>query len=133
MDLTGKKALAFKLAYMHVPFNAWRPFAAGCRHSALGAGLQSGREGCTALRSRKTSIQGDADKWQHSSHLPNLNYGRPTLRHVPPVVTELRPASFDSLPWRIADGEIIGSTDAQLARLATAAGHAAHDVRIVCF
>ncbi|CUA96517.1 MULTISPECIES: hypothetical protein [Comamonas] len=81
----------------------------------------------------KTSIQGDADKWQHSSHLPNLNYGRPTLRHVPPVVTELRPASFDSLPWRIADGEIIGSTDAQLARLATAAGHAAHDVRIVCF
>jgi hypothetical protein len=35
MDLTGKKALAFKLAYM-MPFNAWRPFAAGCRHSAHG-------------------------------------------------------------------------------------------------
>jgi hypothetical protein len=29
------------------------------------------------------------------------------------------PASFDSLPWRIADG-IIGSADAQLAKLATA-------------
>jgi len=44
----------------------------------------------------------------------------PTLRHIQPIVIELRQASFDSLPWRIADGEIIGSTDAQLAKLATA-------------
>lgn len=41
-----------------------------------------------------------------------------TLRHIQPIVTELRQASFDSLPWRIADGETIGSTDAQLAKLA---------------
>lgn len=44
----------------------------------------------------------------------------PTLRHIQPIVTELRQASFDSLPWRIADGETIGSTDAQLAKLTTA-------------
>ena len=44
----------------------------------------------------------------------------PTLRHIQPIVIELRQASFDSLPWRIADGETIGSTDAQLAKLATA-------------
>ena len=44
----------------------------------------------------------------------------PTLRHIQPIVTELRQASFDSLPWRIADGETIGSTDAQLAKLAPA-------------
>ncbi|BDR09966.1 hypothetical protein CTR2_R33040 [Comamonas thiooxydans] len=30
------------------------------------------------------------------------------------------PASFESLPWRIADGEIIGAADTRLAKLATA-------------
>jgi hypothetical protein len=48
MDLTGKKALAFKLAYM-MPFNMEairsRLPAFSAWHSAHGAGLQSGREG----------------------------------------------------------------------------------------
>ncbi|WP_199173705.1 KilA-N domain-containing protein [Comamonas sp. 26] len=68
-------------------------------------------------------MQGDAEEWQHSRYLLNLNYdsqGRPTLPHAQPIATDQMVVSFNSLPQRIADGEIIGATDAQLATLATA-------------
>ena len=68
-------------------------------------------------------MQGDADEWQHSRYLLNLNYdsqGRPTLPHAQPIATDQMVVSFSSLPQRIADGEIMSATDAQLATLATA-------------
>ena len=68
-------------------------------------------------------MEGDADEWQHSRYLLNLNYdsqGRPTLPHAQPIATDQMVVSFSSLPQRIADGEIMSATDAQLATLATA-------------
>ena len=68
-------------------------------------------------------MQGDADEWQHSRYLLNLNYdsqGRATLPHAQPIATDQMVVSFSSLPQRIADGEIMSATDAQLATLATA-------------
>lgn len=68
-------------------------------------------------------MQGDPDEWQHSRYLLNLNYdsqGRPTLPHAQPIATDQMVVSFSSLPQRIADGEIMSATDAQLATLATA-------------
>ncbi|MEX8192343.1 hypothetical protein [Comamonas guangdongensis] len=68
-------------------------------------------------------MQGDADEWQHSRYLLNLNYdsqGRPTLPHAQPIATDQMVVSFSSLPQRIADGEIMSATDAHLATLATA-------------
>ncbi|UUC96373.1 MULTISPECIES: hypothetical protein [Comamonas] len=68
-------------------------------------------------------MQGDADEWQHSRYLLNLNYdsqGRPTQPYAKPIATDQMVVSFSSLPQRIADGEIIGATDAQLATPATA-------------
>lgn len=68
-------------------------------------------------------MQGDTDEWQHSRYLLNLNYdsqGRPTLPHAQPIATDQMVVSFSSLPQRIADGEIMSATDAQLATLATA-------------
>ena len=68
-------------------------------------------------------MEGDADEWHHSRYLLNLNYdsqGRPTLPHAQPIATDQMVVSFNSLPQRIADGEIMSATDAQLATLATA-------------
>ena len=68
-------------------------------------------------------MQGDTEEWQHSRYLLNLNYdsqGRPTLPHAQPIATDQMVVSFSSLPQRIADGEIMNATDAQLATLATA-------------
>lgn len=68
-------------------------------------------------------MQGDADEWQHSRYLLNLNYdrqGQPTLPHAEPIGADQMVVSFNALPQRIADGEIISATDAQLATLATA-------------
>ncbi|AIJ47243.1 hypothetical protein O987_15650 [Comamonas testosteroni TK102] len=68
-------------------------------------------------------MEGDQDEWQHSRYLLNLNYdrqGRPTLPHAQPIATDQMVVSFNSLPQRIADGEIMAATDTQLATLATA-------------
>ena len=68
-------------------------------------------------------MQGDPDEWQRSRYLLNLNYdsqGRPTLPHAQPIATDQMVVSFSCLPQRIADGEIMSATDAQLATLATA-------------
>lgn len=125
MGFTGKKALAFKLAYidafnrmeaaLHQPVDTQRMELAFSL--AAEAAAQVHRTVFNAV------MQGDADEWQHSRYLLNLNYdsqGRPTLPHAQPIATDQMVVSFSSLPQRIANGEIIGATDAQLATLATA-------------
>ena len=125
MGFTGKKALAFKLAYidafnrmeaaLHQPSDTQRMELAFAL--AAEAAAQVHRTVFNAV------MQGDADEWQHSRYLLNLNYdsqGRPTLPHAQPIATDQMVVSFSSLPQRIADGEIMSATDAQLATLATA-------------
>ncbi|BDR09593.1 Rha family transcriptional regulator [Comamonas thiooxydans] len=125
MGFTGKKALAFKLAYidafnrmeaaLHQPADTQRMELAFSL--AAEAAAQVHRTVFNAV------MEGDADEWQHSRYLLNLNYdsqGRPTLPHAQPIATDQMVVSFSSLPQRIADGEIMGATDAQLATLATA-------------
>lgn len=125
MGFTGKKALAFKLAYidafnrmeaaLHQPADKQRMELAFSL--AAEAAAQVHRTVFNAV------MEGDAGEWQHSRYLLNLNYdsqGRPTLPHAQPIATDQMVVSFGSLPQRIADGEIIGATDAQLATLATA-------------
>lgn len=125
MGFTGKKALAFKLAYidafnrmeaaLHQPADTQRMELAFSL--AAEAAAQVHRTVFNAV------MQGDSDEWQHSRYLLNLNYdsqGRPTLPHAQPIATDQMVVSFSSLPQRIADGEIMNATDAQLATLATA-------------
>ncbi|WP_255439732.1 Rha family transcriptional regulator [Comamonas sp. Z3] len=125
MGFTGKKALGFKLAYidafnrmeaaLHQPADTQRMELAFSL--AAEAAAQVHRTVFNAV------MQGDADEWQHSRYLLNLNYdsqGRPTLPHAQPIATDQMVISFSSLPQRIADGEIISATDAQLVTLATA-------------
>lgn len=125
MGFTGKKALAFKLAYidafnrmeaaLHQPADTQRMELAFSL--AAEAAAQVHRTVFNAV------MHSDADEWQHSRYLLNLNYdsqGRPTLPHAQPIATDQMVVSFSSLPQRIADGEIMSATDAQLATLATA-------------
>ena len=125
MGFTGKKALAFKLAYidafnrmeaaLHQPADTQRMELAFAL--AAEAAAQVHRTVFNAV------MEGDADEWQHSRYLLNLNYdsqGRPTLPYAQPIATDQMVVSFSSLPQRIADGEIMSATDAQLATLATA-------------
>lgn len=125
MGFTGKKALAFKLAYidafnrmeaaLHQPVDTQRMELAFSL--AAEAAAQVHRTVFNAV------MEGDADEWQHSRYLLNLNYdsqGRATLPHAQPIATDQMVVSFNSLPQRIADGEIMSATDAQLATLATA-------------
>ena len=125
MGFTGKKALAFKLAYidafnrmeaaLHQPADTQRMELAFSL--AAEAAAQVHRTVFNAV------MQGDADEWQHSRYLLNLNYdsqGRATLPHAQPIASDQMVVSFSSLPQRIADGEIMNATDAQLATLATA-------------
>ena len=125
MGFTGKKALAFKLAYidafnrmeaaLHQPADTQRMELAFSL--AAEAAAQVHRTVFNAV------MEGDADEWQHSRYLLNLNYdsqGRPTLPHAQPIATDQMVVSFNSLPQRIADGEIMSATDTQLATLATA-------------
>ncbi|MDL5038970.1 Rha family transcriptional regulator [Comamonas resistens] len=125
MGFTGKKALAFKLAYidafnrmeaaLHQPADSQRMELAFSL--AAEAAAQVHRTVFNAV------MEGDADEWQHSRYLLNLNYdsqGRPTLPHAQAIASDQMVVSFNSLPQRIADGEIMSATDAQLATLATA-------------
>lgn len=89
MDLTGKKAFAFKLACMDA-FQYMK--AIPRRLPAFGAWSRPSiwSPAC------KTLMQGDADQCQHSRCLPNLSYA--PLRHAQPIATDLMLVSFDSVP-----------------------------------
>ena len=125
MGFTGKKALAFKLAYidafnrmeaaLHQPADTQRMELAFSL--AAEAAAQVHRTVFNAV------MEGDADEWQHSRYLLNLNYdsqGRATLPYAQPIESDQMVVSFSSLPQRITNGEIMSATDAQLATLATA-------------
>jgi Rha family phage regulatory protein len=125
MGFSGKEALRWKVAYidafnrmeaaLHQPADTQRMELAFSL--AAEAAAQVHRTVFNAV------MEGDADEWQHSRYLLNLNYdsqGRPTVPHAQPIATDQMVVSFHSLPQRIADGEIISATDAQLATLATA-------------
>ena len=125
MGFTGKEAQRWKVAYidafnrmeaaLHQPADTQRMELAFSL--AAEAAAQVHRTVFNAV------MQGDTDEWQHSRYLLNLNYdsqGRPTLPHAQPIATDQMVVSFSSLPQRIADGEIMNATDAQLATLATA-------------
>lgn len=125
MGFTGKKALAFKLAYidafnrmeasLHQPADTQRMELAFSL--AAEAAAQVHRTVFNAV------MQGEADAWQHSRYLLNLNYdsqGRPTQPCAQTIATDQMVVSLNSLPKRIADGDIVSATDAQLATLATA-------------
>lgn len=125
MGFTGKKALGFKLAYIDA-FNCMEAALhqpADTQRMELAFSLAAEAAAQVHRTVFNAVMEGDADEWQHSRYLLNLNYdnqGRPTLPHAQPIATDQMVVSFSSLPQRIADGEIIGATDAQLATLATA-------------
>ncbi|MEG1282700.1 MAG: hypothetical protein RSD57_19880, partial [Comamonas sp.] len=56
-------------------------------------------------------------------YLLNLGYdrdGQPSVPHAQPIADDQMIVSFNALPERIASGEVLSATDAQLATLATA-------------
>ena len=65
----------------------------------------------------------DNTDWRHSRYLLNLGYdreGQPSVPYAQPIGDDQMIVSFNALPERIASGEILSATDAQLATLATA-------------
>ena len=125
MGFTGKKALVFKLAYIDA-FNRMEAALhqpASTQRLELAFSLAAEAAAQVHRTVFNAVMQDDADEWQHSRYLLNLNYdreGRPTLPDAQPIATDQMVVSFSSLPQRIADGEIMNATDAQLATLATA-------------
>ena len=68
-------------------------------------------------------IAADNTDWRHARYLLNLGYdreGQPSVPHAQPIGDDQMIVSFNALPERIASGEILSATDAQLATLATA-------------
>lgn len=125
MGFTGKEALRWKVAYIDA-FNRMEAALhqpADTQRMELAFSLAAEAAAQVHHTVFNAVMEGDADEWQHSRYLLNLNYdsqGRPTLPHAQPIATDQMVVSFNSLPQRIADGEIMSATDAQLATLATA-------------
>ncbi len=125
MGFTGKEAQRWKVAYID-DFNRMEAAlhqAADTQRMELAFSLAAEAAAQVHRTVFNAVMGGDADEWQHSRYLLNLNYdsqGRPTLPYAQPIATDQMVVSFSSLPQRIADGEIMSATDAQLATLATA-------------
>ncbi|MDH1337503.1 hypothetical protein N5D77_25835 [Comamonas thiooxydans] len=65
----------------------------------------------------------DNTDWRHARYLLNLGYdreGQPSVPYAQPIADDQMIVSFNARTERIASGEILSATDAQLATLATA-------------
>lgn len=126
MGFTGKEALRWKLAYI-AAFN--RMEAELQKPAQDPQRIQLAQRLATQAAAQVTQAVFDAvmaadnTDWRHARYLLNLGYdreGQPSVPHAQPIGDDQMIVSFNALPERIASGEILSATDAQLATLATA-------------
>ena len=126
MGFTGKEALRWKLAYI-AAFN--RMEAELQKPAQDPQRIQLAQRLATQAAAQVTQAVFDAvmaadnTDWRHARYLLNLGYdreGQPSVPHAQPIADDQMIVSFNALPERIASGEILSATDAQLATLATA-------------
>ncbi|TYK67861.1 Rha family transcriptional regulator [Comamonas sp. Z3] len=126
MGFTGKEALRWKLAYI-AAFN--RMEAELQKPAQDPQRIQLAQRLATQAAAQVTQAVFDAvmaadnTDWRHARYLLNLGYdreGQPSVPHAQPIGDDQMIVSFTALPERIASGEILSATDAQLATLATA-------------
>lgn len=126
MGFTGKEALRWKLAYI-AAFN--RMEAEMQKPAQDPQRIQLAQRLATQAAAQVTQAVFDAvmaadnTDWRHARYLLNLGYdreGQPSVPHAQPIGDDQMIVSFNALPERIASGEILSATDAQLATLATA-------------
>lgn len=126
MGFTGKEALRWKLAYI-AAFN--RMEAELQKPAQDPQRIQLAQRLATQAAAQVTQAVFDAvmaadnTDWRHARYLLNLGYdreGQPIVPHAQPIGDDQMIVSFNALPERIASGEILSATDAQLATLATA-------------
>lgn len=126
MGFTGKEALRWKLAYIA----AFNRMEAELQQPAQDPQrIQLAQRLATQAAAQVTQAVFDAvmaadnTDWRHARYLLNLGYdreGQPSVPHAQPIADDQMIVSFNALPERIASGEILSATDAQLATLATA-------------
>ena len=126
MGFTGKEALRWKLAYI-AAFN--RMDAELQKPAQDPQRIQLAQRLATQAAAQVTQAVFDAvmaadnTDWRHARYLLNLGYdreGQPSVPHAQPIGDDQMIVSFNARPERIASGEILSATDAQLATLATA-------------
>ena len=126
MGFTGKEALRWKLAYI-AAFN--RMEAELQKPAQDPQRIQLAQRLATQAAAQVTQAVFDAvmaadnTDWRHARYLLNLGYdreGQPSVPHAQPIGDDQMIVSFNALPERIASGEVLSATDAQLATLATA-------------
>ena len=126
MGFTGKEALRWKLAYI-AAFN--RMEAELQKPAQDPQRIQLAQRLATQAAAQVTQAVFDAvmaadnTDWRHARYLLNLGYdreGQPSVPHAQPIADDQMIVSFNALPERIASGEVLSATDAQLATLATA-------------
>ena len=126
MGFTGKEALHWKLAYI-AAFN--RMEAELQKPAQDPQRIQLAQRLATQAAAQVTQavfdavMAGDNTDWRHARYLLNLGYdrdGQATVPFAQPIGEEQMIVSFGALPQRIAKGDVLSATDAQLATLATA-------------
>lgn len=126
MGFIGKEAAAWKVAYL-AAFN--RMEAELQKPAQDPQRIQLAQRLATQAAAQVTQAVFDAvmaadnTDWRHARYLLNLGYdreGQPSVPHAQPIADDQMIVSFNALPERIASGEILSATDAQLATLATA-------------
>ena len=126
MGFTGKEALRWKLAYI-AAFNRMeselqKP-AQDPQRIQLAQRLATQAAAQVTQAVFDSVMAADNTDWRHARYLLNLGYdrdGQPSVPHAQPIADDQMIVSFNALPERIASGEILSATDAQLATLATA-------------
>lgn len=126
MGFIGKEAAAWKVAYL-AAFN--RMEAELQKPAQDPQRIQLAQRLATQAAAQVTQAVFDAvmaadnTDWRHARYLLNLGYdreGQPSVPHAQPIGDDQMIVSFNALPERIASGEVLSATDAQLATLATA-------------
>lgn len=129
MGFTGKKALAFKLAYIDA-FNKMEAELQKPAHDPerLELAFAMATEAVAGVhRAVFNAVMAGGPDWKHGRYMVSLGYdritGKCTAPHVKAVGFDKMVVSLDELPDWISGGDPISSTDVQLARLIAACAH----------
>lgn len=126
MGFTGKKALAFKLAYIDA-FNKMEAELQKPAHDPerLELAFAMATEAVAGVhRAVFNAVMTGGPDWKHSRYMVSLGYDRATGKYTAPharaIGFDKMVVSLDELPDWISGGDPISSTDVQLARLISA-------------
>ena len=126
MGFTGKEALRWKLAYI-AAFNCMEAELQKPAQDPQRIQLAHRLAAQAAAQVTQTVFEavmaGDNTHWRYGRYLLNLGYdhdGQASVPRAQLITDQQMVVSFEALPQRIANDDVLRATDAQLATLATA-------------